>query len=185
MGKRVISGSLSVSGIESIRKQLEEYKLATLPNLIRQFVDQLANYGILTAKEIVGNEIIGGDDEGGGQALITFRKELNPTQNGCTCIIYATDSAKIIKSWLTKEGIKSAEISPILMAEFGSGQKAIEGHQGTFPGQTHAFDEEGWYWQDLNGGWHHSIGIEPTQPMYNAWLQMATQYKTIAKSVFG
>ena len=60
------------------------------------------------------------------------------------------------------------------MIEFGSGLRAqnpknIPGvGTGTFPGQTHASDPNGWWYMDLEGNWNHSYGITPQMPMYKA-----------------
>ena len=80
------------------------------------------------------------------------------------------------------------------MAEFGSGHLAevlfdIAGvGQGTFPGQTHAFDDV-WHWKewrdDHTGEWHHSKGFRPTHPMYQAEMDMIKEVVNIAKEVYG
>lgn len=66
---------------------------------------------------------------------------------------------------------RSAEVSPILMAEFGSGvfavDEGVEGvGRGTFPGQVHAF-EPVWFWRERKHPTiqHSSSGEEPAQFM--------------------
>lgn len=103
----------------------------------------------------------------------------------------AFDRAKITSVWKTKEGLKSAEVSPLLMAEFGSGQYAQNPNnivgvgQGTFPGQKHAFDEEGWYWVGLDDKLYHSYGIDPSMPMYEASQALFETAVRVAREVFG
>lgn len=144
------------------------------------FVNALAEVGIKTAKANVGEY----------QGLIVFSKEVDFTETGAKAIMIATDGQKVIRSWRYHGGIKSVEVSPLLMAEFGSGWKAkvlsnIDGvGQGTFPGQTHAFDPFGWWWVDENGEKHHSTGEAPTYPMYSASLAMIYEMQRIAKEVF-
>ena len=56
---------------------------------------------------------------------------------------------------------------------------------GTFPGQTHAEDPEGWWYQTLDGVWHHSKGIAPTMPMAKAQAEIYDQIASVAREVFG
>lgn len=81
----------------------------------------------------------------------------------------------------------------ILFIEFGSGirfnhsphPKAHEfGYGvGTYPGQTHAYDPNGWYYRE-NGILHHSLGTEATMPLYKAMQEMCEKVEEIAKEVF-
>lgn len=172
---------LSVSGIKALQKQLKDYK-KDLVNKCEDYVRRLAEIGIETAKHNTGNF----------GRYITFSVKTEPNKDGCTALMIATETGKIVSTWQTKDGIKSVDVSPLLMAEFGSGWRAenpmnVPGvGQGTFPdSQGHAFDREGWYWQDLDGNWHHSYGITPKMPMYNAYLKMERKIFETAKEVFG
>ena len=98
---------------------------------------------------------------------------------GASSIIIPTSNS-IFVEWATG----SAVVDPLLMAEFGSGQFAVEGHRGTFPNQKHAFDPNGWYWRDLSGELHHSRGITPTRPLYKAKEEMTQQIREVAERVF-
>lgn len=81
----------------------------------------------------------------------------------------------------------------LLFIEFGSGirwnksphPKASEyGYGvGTYPGQTHAYDPNGWYYRE-DGKLHHSWGTEATMPVYKASLQMIEKIEEIAQEVF-
>lgn len=85
-------------------------------------------------------------------------------------------------------------VYPLMMIEFGAGihynpvdnPKASQFGMGvgTFPGQTHAFDTNGWYYMDDDGKWHHSYGVKATMPMYYADHEIIRNYVTIAKQVF-
>ena len=144
------------------------------------FVQALADVGIKTAKANVGQY----------QNLIVFSKEVDETETGAKAIIIATDGQKIIRSWQYHGGIKTAEVSPLLMAEFGSGWHAkvlddVAGvGQGTFPDQKHAFDPRGWWWVDENGEKHHSTGEAPTYPMHSASVAMVFEIQRIAEEIF-
>lgn len=152
------------------------------------FVRQLAQKGI-----IVGQDSL---DSGDGYGkYITFGIELEHGQYGCKGLMYATSTGIIKSQWMTKDGVKEADVSPLLMVEFGAGLRANNawaatashgrGGTGTFPGQTHAFDPEGWWYQDLGGEWHHSYGVTPTMPMGHALSEMMDQIHSTAMEVFG
>lgn len=176
MKKKII---LSDDSIQAAISTLQNYKQEIL-NKCERLVSELADSGIEVGKNNTGNF---------GHYII-FSKKIEPNNNGCTAIIVATETGQIISQWQTSDGIKTADVSPLLMAEFGSGWRAQphfdddRGGQGTFPEQTHAFDSEGWYWRDLEGNLHHSYGITPTMPMYNATMEIINQYKQIAREVF-
>lgn len=83
-----------------------------------------------------------------------------------------------------------------LMIEFGSGiyyntpgQHPLEDKfgygVGTYPGQTHAFDDY-WYYTDEQGNTGQiSYGTQATMPMYNASIEIYKQVVQIAREVFG
>lgn len=184
---RTYKTDLSVAGVQNLKKEILNYKNTILPSLINQFVNELSNIGIQTAYNNLGQL----NDLGNVSGLVLFYKTSFPVTDGYKAILYAKDQAVVKQFWLSGGSVKSADVSPLLMYEFGSGYKAKNPKslpgvgQGTFPGQTHAFDKEGWYWQDLNGKWHHSNGISPTQPMFKAWQSMELSIKAVSKSVFG
>lgn len=179
MSKTISVNILSQKSIQNAIKEIRNYQ-NDFHGKLKVFVSRLADAGIEVAQNNVG----------GFGKYIVFSKEVDPAETGCTVIIHAKETGKIISSWLTKEGRKDAEVSPLLMAEFGSGfgaenPKNIPGvGQGTFPDQTHAKDPEGWYWKDLDGKLHHSKGIEAKMPMYKASLEIIEQCERIAKEVF-
>lgn len=153
------------------------------------FVQKLANKGIL-----VGEQVLGDSDEGYSR-YITFGVDLEYSKYKCKGLMYATNTGIIKSQWMTKDGVKEADVSPLLMVEFGAGLRANnawaatashgKGGTGTFPGQTHAFDPEGWWYQDLGGEWHHSYGVTPTMPMGHALSEMMDQIHSTAMEVFG
>ena len=174
-----ITMNLSVSSIQNAIKELRQYQ-NDLNRKCEIFCQRLAELGIQTAKENTGNF----------GKYISFTYEVKDRTKGCKAVMVATNTGIIHSEWQTKEGVKSADVSPILMCEFGSGLKAenpkgIPGvGTGTFPGQTHAEDPNGWYWMDLDGEWHHSYGVTPKMPMYHASIEMILNIQKIAREVF-
>ena len=181
MAKRVFKSDLSVKGIEQLKKDLLDYKNNTLPNLLKQYVEALAKEGISVGEQNVG----------GFGKYITFSIQTEVSKDGCKALLLASENGKIISSWKSYGEIKTAEVSPLLMAEFGSGWGAEnpmqipDVGQGTFPGQTHAFDKEGWYWIDEDDNLNYSKGITAKMPMYKASIRIQEIAIKKAKEIFG
>ena len=175
-----IKCDLSISGLRDLQRQLENYE-KDLTTKCELFAYKLAKLGIEVATSNSGNY---------GKYII-FSMRTEPEKDGCKVIFYAKDKQPIKAEWKTSDGIKTADVSPLLMAEFGSGFRAqnplnVEGvGQGTFPNQTHAFDSGGWYWIDKEDKLHHSIGVYPSQPMFNASQIIRNNVMRVAKEVFG
>ena len=183
-----INLSISKKGsIDRAIKDLEKYK----QNLHRKselLVSRLMDVGIETAMAHSGQYA----------GMITFTKKLSQAISGYDGVLIATDGQKLIKEWyaskkdgLAKKNVRSYEVSPLLLAEFGSGWLAnvlddVPGvGQGTMPNSMgHATDPDGWYWYDENGVKHHSIGETPTYPMHSASTAMLSQVDRIAREVF-
>lgn len=174
-----LTANLSVEGIDNLIKQLNSYQ-DNLRKKCEEYVKKLSQKGIEVAQQNVGNF---------GKYL-TFTIKTNSEENGCTALVYVTNTGIIHSEWQTKEGIKSADVNPLLMVEFGSGLKAenpknIPGvGTGTFPGGTHG-NEPGWWYMDLGDVWHYSTGISPKQPMYKASLKIKDEAIRVAQEVFG
>lgn len=186
MATRKFKATLSSKEINDVIKQLEEYRKVTLPSKLEQAISQLIDRGIRVAQSNVG-------DFG---AFITFDKQIQNSQEGCTGILLGFNSRPNISVWYNSQGEQNAEISSILMAEFGSGVHAestqnIEqkSHRGTFPNQTHAFQKKWAYYSNVDQYgkpidlvW--TDGIEPTMPMYRASMEMYNEIGSVFRSVF-
>lgn len=169
---------LNNKSIEKAIKELEDYK-NSLRAKSELLVSRLIDEGIKVAYQHTGKY--------GG--YVEFKKEIESGEQ-CIGLLIGRDSKPYISTWKYKGGVKSVEVSGILMSEFGSGWLAnviwdVEGvGQGTFPEQTHAFDVRGWYWEDEDGTKHHSRGEQPNYPMYFADMTMLSQVDKIAREVF-
>lgn len=177
MSKKISFG-LSVSEIQAVIKEVKAYQ-NELNQKCEVFVRRLSESGIQTAKGNAG-------DYG---KYIYFSAEFEPNKDGCKAIMFATNTGIITSEWQTKEGVKTADVSPLLMVEFGSGLKAknpagVPGvGTGTFPGGTHG-NEPGWWYMDLNDVWHYSTGVEPHMPMFKAAQTMRQKIISVAREVF-
>lgn len=179
-----ISFNLSVSSVKKAQAELLRYKKDLLVKC-RKFNEALANKGIAVAQQNTGSF----------RNYIVFSTEHDVQKYGVKTLLVATNTGLITSQWQTKDGIREADVSPILMAEFGSGLRANISNNpvakkngmgtGTFPEQTHAEDPNGWWYMDLDGEWHHSYGYYPAMPMWNAANEMIDQIRDTAKEVFG
>lgn len=165
--------TFDLENLDDLIDYLEDYK-NELDDKARLISDRLADVGITIARQNVGGEY---------GSYIIFGKEFD----GDNCIFYATDSGDIHVTW---DGSEGYDVSPLLLCEFGSGQFAdnpfsvpLPVGQGTMPNQTHAFDPNGWWWK-VNGETHHSIGVPPDAPMYNASLEIMDKVVEVAREVF-
>ena len=179
MSKKISFG-LSISEVQNAIKEIKTYQ-NNLNRKCEELCFRLCQEGIQIARAQIG--------ESGFGRYIRLSSEITPQKAGCKVIFYMEDTTKIKSEWQTLDGVKSAEVSPMLMLEFGSGQKAenpanIEGvGTGTFPGGKHG-NEPGWYYMDLEENWHYSTGISPKLPMYYAGKELRERVLTIAKDVF-
>lgn len=176
--------SLNKSGsVQRAIDNLESYK-RRLEDRVVFFKKRLIEVGIKTAQA----------NSGEYGSYITFSCENLDSE---VSFLQGKDNQLIVKEWyaskknaLEHKNVRRYEISPLLMAEFGSGFLAkvlynIGGvGQGTMPDQKHAFDASGWYWYDEDGVKHHSEGENPTFPMHAANMAMLFEVDRIAREVF-
>ena len=185
--KRIYVSLTTKGSIDKAVKELQDYK-TTLLSKAEIFLERLSAKGIETAVNVSGEY----------GKYIAFRQEINTIGDEVQCLVIATDGQKILKEWYPskKDALKGTNarsyyISPLLMAEFGSGWLAdvmysIPGvGQGTMPNSYgHASNPDGWYWYDDSGIKHHSIGESPKYPMHNAMVRMMNEIESTAKEVF-
>ena len=178
---------LSVSSIENLKQELTSYR-NSLPDKMQEFTSKLADVGISVGKANIG--VL--DDLGNVSSLVQFTKKVDKNTYGAETLMIMSDVAPVQSSWWSANGLKTVDVSPSLMYEYGSGfeakdlnaNKNPQGGQGMFPGQTHARDPGGWWWVDENGVRHESSGITPTTPMYKATMEMYNQVIAVAREVF-
>lgn len=172
---------LDTKSIKNAIKELEEYKMS-IRKKNELFVSRLIDEGIKIAQRNVGYG-----------KYISVTKELENDGARTIGFLIAKDTKKIHAEWDYYGQKKTAELSPLLLAEFGSATLAevlfdISGvGQGTFPGQKHAGETMWWYkeWKDDHTGeWRQGFGVTPTHPMYMADMEMLQRLEEIAREVF-
>lgn len=169
---RKISIPLSVSGIENAIKEFKTYT-NSFDLKCERLIERLIEVGIPVIERNIGS--FKGDSS--RNSNVYFELHRFPNEKS---------------AW----GKLVAQNEDILFIEFGAGIYWNRGRQshpqerefgygvGTYPGQTHAFDENGWwYWNGFRRT--HSYGTESTMPVYNAYVEMRDRVLDIAREVFG
>jgi len=180
-----IKAKLTSSDLKRAADELTAYA-NNLPNRIMAVLQRLADKGITAGETTIGNF----------GKYVTFSKHTE----GLGVVIVAQETGVIVSEWLRHGERVEAEVSPLLMAEFGAGSHAIiwEGTKsntdtlpdgtkigrGTFPDQTHAFQNTWWY-MDVNQQWHQASGVNPTRPLHHAVMEIIAQVDATAREVFG
>ena len=179
MAKRRFKTDLSVRGINNLKAELINYKNNTLQSKLSLFTRRLAEAGLNVANIKVNESPLG--------QYISVRIENSSTKGESKAFLIA--SGKTMHS----EGYEPFII--LLGVEFGAGihynptpnpnAAELGFGVGTFPGQVHAMEDGWYYWDAEKEEWRYSHGVKATMPMYNAYIQMLQQIKTIAREVFG
>lgn len=173
--KKKIKMNLSVSDIQRTISEIKSYQ-NELQEKCNKFCAKLSESGIAEASYHLSESPLG--------KTILVKADIDKSKVGCKAMIIATGKT-ITNDYGT--------VNSLLLVEFGSGiyynheqnPKADEYGMGigTFPDQTHAF-EDGWWFLNDNGDWIYSHGVKATMPMYNAGKEMRKKMVSVAKEVF-
>lgn len=167
---------LCVEDVEKAIKEVKAYegRLITKCNVL---CGKLADMGLVVARAKIGEAPLG--------KYVHLNIKYEHKKSSCKAILFATGD---------KINTPTGTIGTLLMVEFGAGihynhaenPKASEFGMGvgTYPGQTHAFQEEGWYYMDESGQWHHTYGVKATMPMYNADMEILMNIHKVAREIF-
>ena len=179
MAKQTININLfSQKSIQNAIKQIEQYR-DDLPRKCQEICRRLSEEGVRVADAAINSVPIG--------KTITLTTDIDPSKMGCQAIMKMTgretrtEDGRTFRTHLAIEfgaGIRYNPTANPKSAEFGMGV-------GTFPGQSHAFQSEGWYYLDSNGEWKHSYGVQASMPMYHAFSEMTKNVDKAVKEVFG
>jgi len=163
-----IKFNLSQKSIQNAIKQLEQYKV-DLNRKCQVLVKLLAEHGYSVADAILLQHIYTGQTEG------SIRIE-DISSGGVTKMSIVVESDAILFLEFGS-GIKySGTVNP-KASELGMGP-------GTYPGEGHWDDPNGWWYLGDDGEYHHSFGIEASMPMYKASREIVNNVGKIAKAVF-
>lgn len=179
MVKKVFKSDLSVSGLNDLKIQLLQYK-DELPTKCEKLVYRLLQSGVKVSQAKINESPLG--------KYVTVTTNISAEKMGCKGVLLAKGAVK------EQEGY--AQFSILLAIEFGAGihfnptPNPLIGSEfpygvGTYPGQVHAFQSEGWmYWDEKAQEWRHTYGVKATMPLYNADMEIIQNVVKIAKEVF-
>lgn len=168
MARRVFTADLSVSGIDGLIKQLQDYE-RDLKDRNKLFVERLAEVGI----PVIDSKIA----EAQGDSDKTHSTEISVVSSGDTTQATLTLSGRDVLFIEFPTGIyyNNAVHHP-KAAEFGYGVGTYGKGQGLTPGY--------WWYKGDDGKYHFSRGTECTMPMYSASLEIIRQIEAVAREVF-
>ena len=178
MAKKVFKADLSVKGIEALKSQLLQYN-DSLYIKCETLVSRLLRSGVSVSQTKISESPLG--------KYVTVTTNISTDKIGCKGVLLAKGSVK------EQEGY--APFSILLAIEFGSGvhfnptPNPLIGSEfpygvGTFPGQTHAYQDMWWYWDENTQEWKPTHGVKATMPMYSADMEIIQNVVKYAKEVF-
>lgn len=173
------SEELSVKGIEALKRQLLQYK-DSLPIKCEKLVSRLLQSGVEVSQSKISESPLG--------KYVTVTTNISADKMGCKGVLLAKGAVK------EQEGY--APFSILLAIEFGAGiyfnptpnpliSSEFPYGVGTFPGQTHAYEDMWWYWDENTQEWKPTHGVKATMPMYSADMEIIQNVVKTAKEVFG
>ena len=173
-----IKADLSVKGIEDLKRQLLRYK-DNLSIKCEKLVSRLLQSGVAVSQTKINESPLG--------KYVTVTTNISADKTGCKGILLAKGAVK------EQEGY--APFSILLAIEFGAGvhfnptpnpiiSSEFPYGVGTFPGQTHAYQDIWFYWDENTQEWKPTHGVKATMPMYNADMEIIQNIVKFAKEVF-
>ena len=169
---RKLTANFSAESLKNLADNIRAYT-DSLSKKQEIFVERLASIGIPVIQQRI--------------AAVNSDSDVNRQSDAYVEIMYRDKEAFGAKLVVHAEDI--------LFIEFGAGihYNKTEHPQadelgygvGTYPGQTHAFNEKGWWYTDDMGNPHHSYGTKATMPLYSAYAEMIARVDQIAREVFG
>lgn len=179
MAKKVFKSNLSVNGIEALKSQLLQYK-DELPTKCEKLVSRLLQSGVAVSQTKISESPLG--------KYVTVTTNISSENMGCKGILLAKGAVK------EQDGY--APFSVLLAIEFGAGihynptpnpliSSEFPYGVGTYPGQTHAYEDMWFYWDEKTQEWKPTHGVKATMPMYSADMEIIQNVVKVAKEVFG
>ena len=178
MAKKVFKADLSVKGIEALKNKLLQYK-DSLSIKCEKLVSRLLQSGIEVSQSKISESPLG--------KYVTVTTNISADKMGCKGILLAKGAVK------EQDGY--APFSILLAIEFGAGvhfnptpnpliSSEFPYGVGTFPGQTHAYQDMWFYWDENTQEWKPTHGVKATMPMYSADMEIIQNVVKFAKEVF-
>ena len=174
-----IKEDLSVKGIENVKKKLIQYRDVELPRKCKEFVERLLQIGVDVSRAKISESPLG--------KYVTVTTNISDDKMGCKGVLLAKGAVK------EQDGYEP--FSVLLAIEFGAGihynptpnpliSSEFPYGVGTYPGQTHAYEDMWFYWDENTQEWKSTHGVKATMPMYSADMEIMQNVFKFAKEVF-
>lgn len=185
---RVFKTDLSVKGLRQLQKELRNYQRQTLPQMLREYVDRLADSGIKLAKVTIrGSEFA---------PYVGFYREDKDNKYGykVSAVIVGTNTVPCFKQWFRDDELIEQQVNSLMMIEYGSGSHADPAmYRGTFPrsdGQESKGLKNVWFYAternaDGSYNWIMTSGERALKPMRKARDMVIRDAEKVAHRVFG
>ena len=160
---RIKINALDIASIDRAIQQVQAYS-DSLDRKAEALCERLAQMGAMYAEWNFGGVMYAGDID---YAITVERGEGNTYR-----ILIAGQTVLFMEFGA---GVHYGGGHP-LEAEFGMGP-------GTYPGQTHAMDPNGWRFKQ-NGQWIHTLGNPAGMPVFNAAQDLSKEILQVAQEVF-
>jgi len=108
--------------------------------------------------------------------------------------VEAKEITTIPRTWIYDGQYKTENVSPLMLAEYGSGNFFTNEWNDGVTRETsiyesgndmpHANDAVWWWTEELGGERHYSSGESPTMPMYTSFTTLMQEITSIALSIF-
>ena len=177
MSKKFEVDILQVSSVKKLIKDLKKYK-NDFHKKCELLVSRLADSGLQIANAKVSESPLGG--------YVNLHIESLNIPNGA--------GTKIVGIGAIKQATGYPDFNILLAVEFGAGiyhnntPNPYSGQLGfgvgTFPGQTHAFEDSWWYWDEKDQKWKRTYGVKATMPMYSTYMGVKSLVTKTAQEVF-
>lgn len=178
MAKKVFKSDLSVKGLENLKNELKNYKREIEKNT-EILISRLLQSGVAVSQSKISESPLG--------KYVTVTTNISSDNMGCKGVLLAKGAVK------EQDGY--APFSILLAIEFGAGvhfnptpnpiiSSEFPYGVGTFPGQTHAYQDTWFYWDENTKEWKPTHGVKATMPMYNADMEIIKNVVKFAKEVF-
>lgn len=181
MARKVLKATLSVSGIENMKKQLLDYKENELPKLLTQFVQKLAEVGIPVIEQKISEASITFDDKN--------------VKSGADTNHYTYVKVDSFDDYARARLIVSGK--DLFFIEFGAGT-SYNGEVGSSPhpkGEEFGFtigsygkgygSRKVWGYYAESGELVLTRGVKATMPVYTAEMEIINSVIKVASEVFG
>lgn len=168
-----ITIELNLKSIQNAITKLKTYQ-RTLDRKSRQICEELSKIGATECRAIVSS--IPSEQDLGS---LSVKVERSGSKGVYSATITLAGKQVLFVEFSAGITFGSTTFPSIPGQSYGEGMGV-----GTYPGQTHAFDPEGWWYRDEDGESQHTYGNKAYMPMYYTDMAIRREILNVARKVF-